>query len=968
MIGYGGVIVAAVALYFTVPGASWVFAAVIGLATLTAVGAGVVRNRPRRLTPWLLVAAAVATLSAGDVVATYQAVYQAAADHPSPTVADAFYLAMYPLLGLGLIRLVRSGAGVRDTASLLDALTLTCGLGLLTWIFLINPLITAPDVPLLARVASVAYPLGDVLLVTVLIRMATSMRPCIAVTLLATGLSVLLFADVAYAVLQMTGHVAVGSVVDALYVLIYPAIGLAALHPSMAGLTEPRLLRTPQAGRQRVALLGLAALIPPGVLVTEALTGEVRDALMIGVSAAVLFGLVVARLAGVVAGHRQSVARERGLRRAGAALLAATTVEEVVTAVGAAVADLLPPDTGHEVVVMAGEPVSQREMAIMSSGTGDRVLRCPIIGRRVTGWLDIRADDTALVTLQEAAQVLAGQAALALDGLAAGAEIVQRESETYFRTLVQNAADVIVIVDDDDRVRYASPSATAMFGRDPVGTPLPGLFESPVRVLLDAVRAGAEAPELTDWAVRVEGAPKQVEVACRDLRHEPTVAGVVVTLRDVTEHRRLERELLHRAYYDDLTGLPNRALFTRRLETAVAAGGPVGVLLVGLDDFKVINDAMGHHTGDELLVAVARRLVAVVSPRYAVARLGGDEFGVLVESDDVETPAASVLAAFAEGFRLPGAGVVTCHASVGTVTTETAGAEDGGQLLGRADIALAMAKSGGKGRVCRYETTLHTRILERLQLQAALDRAIANGEFRLVYQPIVALGPGQVRGFEALVRWHHPSRGTVPPLDFIGIAEESGLIVQLGEWVLRTAVATAVTWGGAAYVSVNVSPRQFRAPGFVDLVQRALAEHGLPADRLVLEITESLVLTGRDQERIEAELEALRGAGVRIAIDDFGTGYSSLSYLHRVPVDLIKLDKSFVDTITTSPPQYELVKGIIGLAHALRLAVVAEGIETAADRDLLIDARCEYGQGYLFARPMSADDALGLLTAAPART
>ncbi|GIJ68961.1 hypothetical protein Voc01_038780 [Virgisporangium ochraceum] len=958
MIGYGGVITVAVALYFAAPGVSWVFAAAIGLATLAAVGAGTARNRPRRRLPWLLIAAGVATLSTGDVITTYQTT-------PAfPTVADALYLSMYPLLGLGLIGLVRSGAGVRDTASLLDALTFTCGLGLLTWIFLIDPLIAAPDVPLPARATSVAYPLCDVLLVTVLIRMATSMRPSTAVTLLVVGLGMLLFADIAYAVLQMTGNGEVGSVVDALYVLIYPAIGLAALHPSMAELTEPRLLRATQAGRQRVALLGLAALIPPGVLVTEALTGEVRDALMIGVSSAVLFGLVVARLSGVVAGHRQSVARELGLRRAGAALLAAATVEEVLTAVGAAVADLLPPHTGHRVVVTTGEPAPRREMEILRTASGDRMLRCPLLGRRVTGSLDIHADDAALVTLQEAAQVLAGQAALALDGLAAGAEIVQRESEAYFRTLVLNASDVILILDDADRVRYASPSAAAMFGRDPVGSALPDLVESPVRNLLRAVRAGTGAPGLADWTLP----GRQLEVACRDLRHEPTVAGVVVTLRDVTEHRRLERELLHRAYYDDLTGLPNRALFTQRLEKTVAGGGPVGVLLVGLDDFKVINDAMGHHTGDELLAAVARRLVGVLSPRYALARIGGDEFAVLVESDDVETPAAAVLAAFAEGFRLPGAGVVTCNASVGTVTTGTADAEDGVQLLGRADIALAMAKNGGKGRVCRYETTLHTRILERLQLQAALDRAITNGEFRLVYQPIVALGPGQLRGFEALVRWHHPSRGMVPPLDFIGIAEESGLIVQLGEWVLRTAVATAVTWGGAAYVSVNVSPRQFRAPGFVDLVQRALAEHGLPADRLVLEITESLVLAGRDQERIEAELEALRGAGVRIAIDDFGTGYSSLSYLHRVPVDLIKLDKSFVDTITTSVSQYELVKGIIGLAHALRLAVVAEGIETAADRELLVAAQCEYGQGYLFARPMSAEDALTWVSAVPART
>jgi EAL domain-containing protein (putative c-di-GMP-specific phosphodiesterase class I) len=292
----------------------------------------------------------------------------------------------------------------------------------------------------------------------------------------------------------------------------------------------------------------------------------------------------------------------------------------------------------------------------------------------------------------------------------------------------------------------------------------------------------------------------------------------------------------------------------------------------------------------------------------------------------------------------------------------TAEAADGAELLGRADVALAMAKGSGKGRWCRYEATLHTRILERLQLHAALDQAISNGEFILAYQPVVDLATGRTEGFEALIRWQHPTRGMVPPLDFIDIAEDSGLIVQVGQWVLRTAIAAASTWRELSrdrppYVAVNVSPRQFHSPGFVDLVVAELAASGLPASSLIIEITESLLLNDKDQERIRADLDALRAAGVRIAIDDFGTGYSSLSYLHRVPVDIVKLDKSFVDTITTSPSQYELVKGIVRLAHTLQLAVVAEGIETSNDLDLLVDTTCEYGQGYLFARPMGELDA-----------
>jgi EAL domain-containing protein (putative c-di-GMP-specific phosphodiesterase class I) len=318
-----------------------------------------------------------------------------------------------------------------------------------------------------------------------------------------------------------------------------------------------------------------------------------------------------------------------------------------------------------------------------------------------------------------------------------------------------------------------------------------------------------------------------------------------------------------------------------------------------------------------------------------------------------------VVAAFVEPFALA-SGMVTCHASVGVVATGDA--DDGAQLLSRADIALAMAKSGGKARWCRYEATLHTRVLERLQLRAALDQAISNGEFVLAYQPVVDLATGSTHGFEALVRWHHPTRGLVPPLDFIEIAEESGLIVQLGEWILKTAINTAADWrrcrpNNPLYITVNVSPRQFRSEGFTDLVFYELATSGLPPNLLILEITENLLLSDRDHERVWQELNALREIGVRIAIDDFGTGFSSLSYLHKVPVDIVKLDKSFVDTITTSAPQFELVKGIVQLAGTLHLTVVAEGVETDADRRMLIEAGCQYGQGFLFARPMYDEDA-----------
>ena len=978
---YSGLMAVFATLFFTVDAGRMVFWGGLGLATAVAVVLGVVRNRPRRSRPWIVITAALLSFTAGDLTYMYISEVHGVAD-PFPSVGDVFYLAFYPLLVVGLVWLLRSGAASRDRASLLDALTVTAGLGLLSWIFMIRPLVETVELTWVEKSIAVAYPLFDVLLVTVLIRMATAFHRSPSVIMLTTGLAFLLVGDVLYSILQINSAYQLGGVVDLLYVILWTMVGAAALHPSMVKLTEPRVLPSAQVGRGRVALLGLASLIPPAVLLVQAASGRVSDGIVIGVLSAVLFGLVVARLAGVVAVQRRSVAREQGLRRAGAALLTATSVDEVTDMTRTAVAELLPRDTPHRVVVeMSGsaaeivppiEMVYRATLDVAGLAPHPVVLRSPLSGRRISGYLYVAAEETVLVSLQDAVQVLASQAALALEGLAANAEVVRRESQVYFRTLVLNAADVILIVDDDDRVRYASPSAEGMFGgREPVGVALADLVEpqheTVARTLLADLRAGRPVPELTDWAVRRDPDPMQVEVSCRDLRHEPSVAGVVVTLRDVTERRRLEYELLQRAYYDALTGLPNRALFTDRIErTGVGPAAPLAVLLIGLDDFKVVNDTLGNEVGDDLLVAAGERLAIAARVGDCVARLGGDEFALLLEDapdDAAEALAQRVVDAFAEPFLLP-AGPVTCHASVGVVAATDAA--DGTQLLNRAEIALATAKTTGKSRWCRYEAALHTRILERLQLRAALDQAIADGEFTLNYQPLLDLGSGEILGFEALVRWQHPTRGLVPPLEFIDIAEESGLIVQLGAWVLRTAIDSALEWQAVRpdappYVSVNVSPRQFLSPGFVETVCAELARTGLPPHRLVLEITESLVLSERDPERVWQDLDALRRLGVRVAIDDFGTGYSSLSYLHRVPADLVKLDKSFVDTISTSVEQFELVKGIVGLVHTLKLAVVAEGVETTEDRDLLIEAGCEFGQGYLFARPASEDDALRLL-------
>ena len=367
------------------------------------------------------------------------------------------------------------------------------------------------------------------------------------------------------------------------------------------------------------------------------------------------------------------------------------------------------------------------------------------------------------------------------------------------------------------------------------------------RLREDPERRGARG----DWTLTdPSGRQLQVEVRCRDLRDEPTVGGLVLALRDVSEQCRLERQLTHRAYHDALTGLPNRALFQQRLEAALSEGGRdgvVGVLMLDLDDFKVVNDTLGHAAGDELLVQVADRLTGLLRPVDTAARLGGDEFGALVTDagspEDIEQIAERVVRQFAHPFELGGV-AVSSSVTVGLATSrDAATARD---LLRHADLALYVAKQSGKGQWRRYRPADHAGVLRRMELRSALSHAVATGAFELEYQPIVALESGRAVGMEALVRWRHPVRGPVPPAEFIDVAEETGLIVPIGGWVLTRALAHAATWAAAGddgpYLSVNVSARQFRQPGFVATVRRTLETTGLSPSRLVIEITESALM------------------------------------------------------------------------------------------------------------------------------
>jgi diguanylate cyclase (GGDEF)-like protein len=428
-------------------------------------------------------------------------------------------------------------------------------------------------------------------------------------------------------------------------------------------------------------------------------------------------------------------------------------------------------------------------------------------------------------------------------------------------------------------------------------------------------------------------------------------------------------EAMNQAFHDSLTGLASRALFLTRMESAFAAApaaGGVAALFVDLDRFKVVNDSLGHAAGDLLLQGVAERIQGCLRKGDTAARLGGDEFAVLLPDvagvEEIIPVARRILEAVREPFHLAGKESFV-SSSIGIAFSETGG-HDAQELMVRADLAMYQAKKQGKDRYEIFQPAMQAEFQANLEMEADLRGAIVRHEFQLRYQPIVHLRTGEITGLEALVRWAHPERGTIPPLDFIPLAEETGLIVPIGEWVLREACRQAARWnerraGRPLTVSVNLSAVQLDQGNLPELVRSALDDSGLPPRLLVIELTESMLVDHRPGTM--RQLEEVKALGVRLAIDDFGTGYSSLAYLRRFPVDIIKIDKSFVDDVGDEPTAAALTMGIIQLGRALQLSTIAEGIEDAGQLSELADGNCELGQGYFFAEPLSEADMSELL-------
>lgn len=553
-------------------------------------------------------------------------------------------------------------------------------------------------------------------------------------------------------------------------------------------------------------------------------------------------------------------------------------------------------------------------------------------------------------------------------------EIIRKEAEENTRLIVDNAFDSIITVNEDSVILSWNPQSEVIFGwhaEEVIG-----------KKISETVIPAGQGTEFASWQMHMENNSdnsvlhKQIELHATnkegrslpvELSISPAFSGdrciFIVMMRDITERKKAEEQLRYQALYDQLTGLPNRDMFTRHLRRLLTRpkrhkNYQFGILFIDLDRFKIVNDSLGHLAGDELLIGVSERLKECIRVNDTVARFGGDEFAVILDDitgvNDTTYISDRIQESLLEPFNIDGHEIFTT-ASIGIALSKS-GYESSCDLLRDADSAMYRAKAYGRARHEIFDNSIHDSIKKTLKLEANLRRAVEREEFQVYYQPIVSVTRTEIIGAEALIRWKHPEYGFISPLEFIPLAEEIGLISKIGEWVLRTACAQNKAWHDAGYqhlsVNVNFSSRQFHHPNFVELVQGILDETGMPCESLNMEITESIAMEPNSIK----QLNELTSRGIQTSIDDFGTGYSSLGALKQFPIDAIKIDRVFIRDITVDRDVEAIVAAIIAMAHSLKMRVVAEGVESEKEVSFLRGHKCESVQGYLFSPPVPAHE------------
>lgn len=1007
------------------------FFSLVGASSVVAILIGLRLHKPTSRAPWLLFAAATALFILGDVIRdNYPSLFHT--EIPFPSIADVLYLGVYLCLTAGIVLLIRGRTPVRDRDSLIESMIVAIGLGLLAWEFLMAPHARDFTLPLVVKLASLAYPLLDVVLVAVVVRLTVGAgRREPSFYLVVFACVALVVTDAARGTIQISGAAyQEGGFLEAGWLSFFVLLGAAGLHPSMSRMSEAATNRDRRLPQSRLLVLGGASLMAPAVHAIQALRGEPIDTPLVLAASVALFLLAIARMDGLVHRHELAETRERALREAGASFVAAPDLESLYRPTVEAIRKLvgegrdirlaLATNTGGDLEIVATEgflstkdrgrvvdllalprwvvaeldqaksvelvaPSDELRRALYVTEQARAILIAPLTIREGTNGLVVVGSESQLPQeVQEGVTALAAQVGLALESALLTEDLHRRKSEARFKSLVQNSSDVMTIIAPDSTVRYQSPSVRRVMGYGPeqlIGTRLLDMIhpdDAPLVVnALAEVADGRDGSRLLEfrWRHR-DGTWLHVETLCSDLSHEPEVGGIVLNTRDVSERRAFEEQLEHQAFHDSITGLANRALFRDRVEHALERqqrdDRPLSVLFMDIDDFKTINDSLGHAAGDQLLAVVGERVRHCLRAADTAARLGGDEFAVLLEDAGygrAAEVAERIIKVLDAPIQIRGKEVFV-RASLGIAIgdEDRMGGRAAEELLRNADVAMYMAKSKGKGRYQVFEPEMHAAVLSRLELKADLQRAVEHEEFELFYQPVFLLESGALSGLEALIRWRHPERGLILPMAFIPLAEETGLIVRIGRWVLQEACRQAMALqerfpkDPPITMSVNISARQLQHQGLIDEVRAALRGSGLDPRDLVIEITETAMM--HDTEMAIIKLNQLKDLGVRLAIDDFGTGYSSLNYLRRFPVDILKVDKSFIDEISDEGEQSALTASIIKLAGTLQLQPVAEGIERENQLDRLLELECTFGQGFYFAPPLDVEAVYQMVEAA----